>query len=89
MERHDVSQNESALKDNSTVRSAFEAQGPECLPMVVVDEAIISVGGYPTWGELMEAAGTSSGTDPEFLGELAIQSAALGAAVAANAFEHF
>ena len=89
VERHDVRKDKSALDANPTVKNAFEAQGPDCLPMVLVNETIISVGGYPTRVELMEAAGMSPGTDPEFLGEVTREAAALGAALAANAFERF
>ncbi len=87
--RHDVRLDRAALDANPTVKSAFDAQGPDCLPMVVVNETIISVGGYPTRVELVEAAGMSAGTDPELLGELVVESAALGAALTANAFERF
>jgi len=35
----------SALFMNSAVKSASDAHGPDCLPMIVVDETIVSVGG--------------------------------------------
>jgi hypothetical protein len=89
VERHDLREDKSALEANPTVKSAFEAQGPDCLPMVVVDDTIISVGGYPTRAELTEAAGIPAGNDPQFLGELTMEAAALGAALEANAFDRF
>ncbi len=89
MERHDVREDKAALDANATVKSAFEAQGSSCLPTVVVDGTIISVGGYPTRADLTEAAGLSAGTDPQFFGQLTVEAAAFGAAIAANAFERF
>ncbi len=87
VERRNVREDRGALDANPTVKGAFEAQGPDCLPMVVVDGTIVSVGGYPTRIELMESAGAATGSDPEFLGDLAVETAGLGAAIAANAFE--
>ncbi len=74
---------------DSTVKSAFEAQGPDCLPMVTLDGNIISVAGYPTAIELMEMIGTSVGIDPDFFGIIAFEAAALGAAIASNDFPAF
>ncbi len=74
---------------NATVKSAFEAQGPECLPMVTVDEKIISVGGYPTPTELLQSVGNTAESDAEFIGVIAAEASALGAALAANDFHGF
>ncbi len=74
---------------NATVKSAFEAQGPECLPMVTVDESIISVCGYPNPIELLLSVGKLAESDPEFLGVIVAETAALGAALAANDFHGF
>lgn len=89
VERHDLRKDKSVLDANPTVKSAFEAQGPGCLPMVMVEDTIISVGGYPARMELIDAVGMSGGIDPKLLGELAVEAASLGAAIAANAFETF
>jgi hypothetical protein len=89
VQRYALPSDGSALFMNSAVKSAFEAHGPDCLPMVVVHETIVSVGGYPTPTELVDAAGEFGASDPEFLGDVAVETAALGAAIAANAFESF
>jgi hypothetical protein len=86
---HAVSGKDSWACLNTTVQSAIETQGPECLPIVVVDDSIISVGGYPTAIELMAAVGATVGSDPEFFGIIAVEAAALGAAIASNDFEAF
>ena len=87
--RHALSGKDSWSDTNTAVQSAVEEQGPECLPIVTVDDSIISVGGYPTAIELMAVVGTSIGSDPEFFGIIAVEAAALGAAIACNDFETF
>ncbi len=89
VQRNTLPGDDSRNSINATVKSAFEAQGPECLPMVTVDEKIISVGGYPTPIELMESVGSTAESDAEFIGIIAGEASALGAALAANDFHGF
>jgi len=74
---------------NPTVKSAVEAQGSDCLPIVTVDENIISVAGYPTPIEVMEAVGRPRETDPEFLHGIEAERTGLRAALAMNDLQKF
>ena len=74
---------------NPTVKSAVEAQGADCLPIVAVDESIISVGGYPSPIELMEATGWAPENDAEFFRLIETEKAALAAAINASDFKSF
>ena len=48
VERFNLSQEASAFAINSIVRRALHEQGPECLPMVLVDGVVFSQGKYPS-----------------------------------------
>lgn len=74
---------------NPTVKSAVEAKGSDCLPIVTVDENIISVGGYPTPIEVMEAVGCPREADPEFLYGIGAERTGLRAALAMNDLQKF
>jgi hypothetical protein len=52
-------------------------------------ESIISVAGYPSPIELMEATGCAPGSDPDFFRLLEAENAALVASIAANDFQSF
>ena len=74
---------------NLTVKSAVEAQGADCLPIITVDESIISVAGYPTPIEVMEAVGCPREADPEFQHGIEAERTGLRAALAMNDLQKF
>jgi AhpD family alkylhydroperoxidase len=82
VERHNLSQNPAAFAANATVKAALEKHGTDCLPLVLVDDAVASVGAYPTRVEMAQWTGLSPSKSVynEVVGELV----ALGAAIAAN-----
>lgn len=89
VERHNLAQAPAAFAANATVKSALEKHGTDCLPLVLVDGSIASVGGYPNRMEMAQWAGLASSKNVynEAVGELV----ALGAAIAANCpscFQH-
>jgi arsenite methyltransferase len=82
VERYNLAQTPAAFAANATVKSTLEKHGTDCLPLVIVDGSIASVGGYPTRVELAQWAGLASSKNVynDVVGELV----ALGAAIAAN-----
>jgi AhpD family alkylhydroperoxidase len=82
VERHNLAQTPAAFAANATVKSTLDNQGTDCLPLVLVDGSIASVGSYPTRMEMAQWAGLSASKNVynEAVGELV----ALGAAIAAN-----
>jgi arsenite methyltransferase len=82
VERYNLAQTPAAFAANATVKSNLDKHGTDCLPLVVVDGSIASVGSYPTRMELAQWAGLapSKTVYNEAVGELV----ALGAAIAAN-----
>jgi AhpD family alkylhydroperoxidase len=82
VERFNLAQTPAAFAANATVKSTLDKHSTDCLPLVLVDGSIASVGGYPTRVELAQWAGLASSkrlySDP--VNELV----AIGAAIAAN-----
>jgi hypothetical protein len=59
--RHNLSQEPAAFVANEIVLAALNANGPECLPIVLVDgEPVVGVG-YPGRQELVELLGLADG----------------------------
>lgn len=82
VERHNLAQAPAAFAANTTVKSALDRHGTDCLPLLLVDGSVASVGSYPTRMEMAQWAGVvqSKKLYNEAVGELV----ALGAAIAAN-----
>ncbi len=82
VERYNLAQTPAAFAANATVKSTLDKHGTDCLPLVLVDGSVASVGGYPTRAELAQWAGLAPSkriySDP--VNELV----AIGAAIAAN-----
>jgi AhpD family alkylhydroperoxidase len=89
VERHNLAQAPAAFAANSTVKSTLDKHGTDCLPLMLVDGSIASVGSYPTRIEMAQWSGLAASKNlfNEAVGELV----ALGAAIAANCqpcFQH-
>jgi len=52
VERYNPSYQYEAFVGNTTVVNMINAQGAECLPLILVDGDIVSYGGYPSKEEL-------------------------------------
>ena len=57
IERFNLSQQPSAFAVNSIVRTTLHEQGPECLPMVLVDGVVVCQGKYPSRAMLAKLLG--------------------------------
>lgn len=82
VERYNLGQSPAAFAANATVKSTLDKHGADCLPLVLVDGSVASVGTYPTRMEMAQWAGLATPRNlySEAVGELV----ALGAAIAAN-----
>ena len=61
VERYNPAQQYDAFVKNAAVVKAINERGTECLPLILVDGEIVSLGGYPDRAELAALAGVDSG----------------------------
>lgn len=59
-ERYNLAHEPAAFFDSVLVRTALQAEGPACLPLVLIDGEIRFRGAYPTRRELAAAVGLES-----------------------------
>lgn len=50
--RHNLSQQPAAFAENEEVKAALGAQGLDCLPLVLLDGKVLSMGAYPSREQL-------------------------------------
>ena len=82
VERFNLAQQPGAFAERELVREALREQGESCLPLIVADGEIVSVGSYPARAELAELAGVEV---PVFsYTEMVDELVAVGAAIASN-----
>jgi arsenite methyltransferase len=82
VDRYNLAQTPAPFAANATVKSTLDTHGTDCLPLVLVDGSIASVGSYPTRLELAKWAGLAPSQD--LYSEPVNELVALGAAIAAN-----
>ena len=63
VERFNLAQQPQAFAASEAVKSALRQQGNKCLPLLLLDGAIVSQGAYPTRADLARVAGLEF--DPE------------------------
>ena len=69
VERHNLAQQPQAFAASGVVRSALKEYGNECLPLILLDGAILSKGSYPTRDELARLAGVEPDQSREHEGK--------------------
>jgi len=89
VERYNLSQSPAAFAANATVKATLDKHGTDCLPLILVNGAVASVGAYPNRAEMVHWSGLNPYKTlyKEAIGELV----ALGASIAANSqlcFKH-
>lgn len=66
--RHNLSQEPAAFAASEVVKAAIEEHGVECLPLVLVDGRVVSMGAYPSREQLakrtVEKVRVPLGTSP-------------------------
>lgn len=61
VERRNLAQEPGAFVENETVLAALNADGPECLPIVLVDGERVAGAGYPERRKLVGLLGLADG----------------------------
>jgi hypothetical protein len=62
VERYNLSQEPAAYTANATVAAALKEKGTAALPLVILDDEVISVGAYPDLGKLGQLLGSTPAT---------------------------
>lgn len=62
VERHNLAQEPQAVASNPVVKNALRQSGNECLPLILMNGAIVSQGQYPSRDELARFAGVDADT---------------------------
>ena len=84
VERFNLAQQPGAFATDDVVRVALEAEGNECLPLVVVDGQIVSRATYPDRDTLATLAGLGDDGRPSLFTPQVQELVAIGAAIASN-----
>ncbi len=84
VERHNLSQEPQAFAANETVKAALAKYGVECLPLLLVNDAIVSRGRYPARKELARLVGLQEEETPSLYTAAVAELVAIGAAIASN-----
>jgi AhpD family alkylhydroperoxidase len=82
--RYNLAQQPEAFAANEKVREVIRKEGPDCLPVVLVNEMIMSRGKYPSRKELAQWVNLTIKEEPRLYSEAVAELVAIGAAIAAN-----
>ena len=82
VERHTLSQQPQAFVANSIVKTLLEKEGNECLPLILVDGQVASIGRYAAREDLAGLSGLVAA--PSIYTDAVAELVAIGAAIAAN-----
>jgi hypothetical protein len=67
VERYNLAQEVAAFTGNPTVKSTLNAKGTMCLPLILVNGAIVTEGSYPTRRDLAQFTGVHYEEAPTIL----------------------
>jgi AhpD family alkylhydroperoxidase len=84
VERYNLSQQPSEFVNNSLVKTTLEKEGNDCLPIILVDGAVIHKGSYPTRQKLAELVGHTMPSTLKIMTAEVRELVAIGAAIACN-----
>jgi AhpD family alkylhydroperoxidase len=84
VERYNLAQQPQAFAANEMVKTALAQYGNDCLPLILVNGAIVSRGSYPTRKELATLAGLSVEEAPSLYTGAVAELVAIGASIASN-----
>ena len=82
VERYNLSQQPGAFTGNPVVKDTLMTEGNECLPLTLVDGAVVCKGEYPTRKMLSGYAGLEA--EPSIFTDAVAELVAIGAAIASN-----
>jgi AhpD family alkylhydroperoxidase len=84
VQRYNLTQQPQAFVQNTVVNQALMSEGEKCLPLVLVDDEIVSRGVYPERDELAALAGVDFLAEGSRYSTLVAELVAIGAAIGAN-----
>jgi AhpD family alkylhydroperoxidase len=84
VERFNLAQQPQAFAASETIKTALAQYGNDCLPLILVNGAIVNRGFYPTRKELATLAGLSKEKAPSLYTESVAELVAIGASIASN-----
>lgn len=83
VERYNLSQHPQAFAANEVVKATLTTDGNDCLPLILVNGQIASLGSYPEREQLARMAGLESEAQSIYT-EAVAELVAIGAAIASN-----
>jgi arsenite methyltransferase len=84
VERYNLAQEPQAFAANETVKAALAKYGNDCLPLILVNDVIVSRGSYPTRKELARFVGVEDGEAPSLYTAAVAELVSIGASIASN-----
>jgi AhpD family alkylhydroperoxidase len=84
VERYNLAQQPQAYAASETVKAALAKYGNDCLPLILVNGAIVSRGSYPTRKELASLADLQDEEAPSLYSAAVAELVAIGASIASN-----
>ncbi len=84
VERYNLAQEPQAFAANETVKAALAKYGNDCLPLILVNDAILSRGSYPVRTDLARFVGLQKYEVPSLYTAAVAELVAIGAAIASN-----
>jgi AhpD family alkylhydroperoxidase len=84
VERYNLSQQPNEFVNNSLVKDTLKKEGNDCLPLILVDGAIVRNGSYPSRTELAALAGIAAPVSQTLMTAKVRELVAIGAAIACN-----
>jgi AhpD family alkylhydroperoxidase len=84
VERFNLAQQPAAFAQNPVVKEILSKQGNDCLPLILVDGAVVSTGSYPTRERLAAFVSLSYACAPSIFTDAVSELVAIGAAIASN-----
>jgi AhpD family alkylhydroperoxidase len=84
VERFNLAQQPEAFAANGQVKQALEAEGTDCLPLVLVNGVIVSKGTYPEREQLARWARVQEEITKSIYTEAVAELVAIGASIASN-----
>lgn len=84
VERFNLAQQPEAFATDGIVKSTLAAEGPGCLPLILINGSLVSKGAYPQRADLARWAGIDAGPRNSVFTEAVSELVAIGAAIVSN-----
>lgn len=84
VERFNLAQQPAAFAQNPVVKHVLAADGNECLPLILVDGAVVSKGSYPSRDQLAAMVNLPYAPTPSMFSDAVAELVAIGASIASN-----